>query len=60
MGTIGGAVSYVDAVPSDLADETAVHVHELHAEHRLQHRVILRPDRLEALGSEELLALERA
>src|SRR5205823_881126 len=33
---------------------------ELHLEHRLQHRVILRPNPLLALGREELPALERA
>ncbi len=48
------------AVPSDVAArgwpffETS-----LHPEHRLQHRVVLRPDRLDALRREELLALER-
>src|SRR3954452_997594 len=32
---------------------------ELHLEHRLQHRMVLRADRLEALRREELPALER-
>src|SRR5947209_1763505 len=42
-----------------LRDEMAAALHELHAEHRLQRRMVLRPDRLEALRAEELEALER-
>src|SRR3954451_24562117 len=44
-----------------LDDEVAaVARHELHLEHRLQHRVVLRADALLALRCEELPALERA
>src|SRR4051812_28982149 len=45
----------------DLDREVALAVREqLHLEHRLQHRVILRADPLLALRREELPALERA
>src|SRR5258705_5887357 len=42
-----------------LRRELAAAAHKLHAEHRLQQRVVLRPNRVEALRADELEALER-
>src|ERR671936_162806 len=43
----------------DLGRVAGALLHELNLEHRLDHRVILRPNPLLALGCEELPALER-
>src|SRR2546427_13122821 len=45
--------------PEPLGDVAVALLDELHLEHRLEHGMIVRPDRIEALRRQELPALER-